>query len=105
VFRTLSLLAKRGVTALVTVGFEENFTELRFSRRAVLPDRCVLSPALRRSGGPLLQVHDGRQGARLRPQHRAARIPITDAGIEVAGHADRAARRDDRAPLGAEPHK
>jgi circadian clock protein KaiC len=31
VFRTLTLLAKRGVTALVTVGMDDDYTQLRFS--------------------------------------------------------------------------
>jgi circadian clock protein KaiC len=43
VFRTLSALAKRGVTALVTVGLEDEFTGLRFSpsKMSFLTDAVV----------------------------------------------------------------
>jgi circadian clock protein KaiC len=42
VFRTLSELAKRGVSAMVTVGTEDDFTEMSFS-----PDElCFLTDAV-----------------------------------------------------------
>jgi circadian clock protein KaiC len=84
VFRTLSALAKRGVTALVTVGLEDEFTGLRFSPSALsfLTDAVV---ALRyaeikgklRKIMTVVKVRGCDHSCELR------QYTITDAGVEV----------------------
>jgi len=84
VFRTLTALAKRGVTALVTVGLEDEFTGLRFSPSAMsfLTD-AVLSLRYAEIEGELrkimtvVKVRGCDHSCELR-QYR-----ITDDGIEV----------------------
>jgi circadian clock protein KaiC len=88
VFRTLSMLARRGVTALVTVGYEENTPNWRFS----IDNLCFLADAV--LSMRFAEV-DGRlckfmtvvkvRGADHSNELRAYRI--TDRGIEVEPHA------------------
>lgn len=84
VFRTLSALAKRGVTALVTVGFEDDFSGLRFSPSALsfLTDAVVALRFVELEGAlhkimTVVKVRGCDHSCDLR-EYR-----ITDAGIEV----------------------
>jgi circadian clock protein KaiC len=84
VFRMLSMVAKLGVTALVTIGLDDNFTELRFSQAniAYLTDAVV---ALRyaevegqlRKFMSVVKVRGSGHSTDVRGYH------ITDAGIEL----------------------
>jgi circadian clock protein KaiC len=86
VFRTLSALAKRGVTALVTVGMEDEFTGLRFSpsKLSFLTD-AVVSLRFAEVEGELrkimtvVKVRGSGHSTDLRE------YTITDKGIELDG--------------------
>jgi circadian clock protein KaiC len=88
VFRTLSMLARRGVTAIVTVGYEDNAPNWRFS----LDNLCFLSDALlsmryAEIDGHLckfmtvVKVRGASHSNALRPYR------ITEQGIDVEPHA------------------
>jgi circadian clock protein KaiC len=88
VFRTLSALAKRGVTAVVTVGMEDDYSSLRFSPAAlsfltdaVLAMRFVEIEGQLRKIMTVVKVRGCKHSGDLR-EYR-----ITDAGIEVDGKA------------------
>ncbi|MGB9107402.1 MAG: ATPase domain-containing protein, partial [Telluria sp.] len=84
VFRTLSALAKRGVTALVTVGMEDEFTGLRFSpsKLSFLTD-AVVSLRFAEFEGELRKIMTV---VKVRGCDHSADIrqyTITDKGIEL----------------------
>lgn len=84
VFRTLTALAKRGVTALVTVGLEDEFTGMRFSPSAMsfLTDAVV---ALRYAeiAGELRKIMTVVKVRGCSHSTDLRQYVITDAGIEV----------------------
>jgi circadian clock protein KaiC len=86
VFRMLTALAKRGVTALVTVGLEDRFTELRFSIDDIsfLADAVIVMRYAEIEGTltKLLSVVKVRGVAH---SNELREFTITDAGIEVGG--------------------
>jgi circadian clock protein KaiC len=84
VFRTLSVLAKRGVSAIVTVGYEDNFTTLRFSRDelsfltdAVLAMRYAEIDGHLRKFMTVVKVRGSNHSRELR------QYEITDQGLEI----------------------
>ena len=88
VFRTLSLLAQRGVTALVTVGYEDNSPSWRFS----VDNLCFLADAVLSMRFVEVEGHICKfmtvvkvRGADHSNELREYRI--TDRGIEVDPHA------------------
>lgn len=90
VFRMLSSLAKRGVTALVTVGLEDRFTELRFSMDDIsfLTDAVIALRYAEIEGRlskvmSVVKVRGSAHSTELR-EYR-----ITGAGIEIEGSTDR----------------
>ncbi|MFL6636599.1 MAG: RAD55 family ATPase [Massilia sp.] len=106
VFRTLSLLARRGVTAVVTVGFEENAPNWRFS----IDNLCFLADAVLSMRFAEVEGHICKfmtvikvRGSSHSNELREYRI--TDAGIEVAGHATNLDALMTGFPTRREPHK
>ncbi|GAB3454464.1 ATPase domain-containing protein [Massilia terrae] len=90
VFRMLSSLAKRGVTALVTIGLEDRYTELRFSIDDIsfLTDAVIALRYAEIEGRlskvmSVVKVRGSAHSTELR-EYR-----ITDAGIELAGSTER----------------
>jgi circadian clock protein KaiC len=90
VFRMLTSLARRGVSALLTVGLEDRYTELRFSTDdvAFLTDAVVALRYAEIDGrlAKLISVVKVRGSAH---SHELREYRITDAGIEVDGRPDR----------------
>jgi circadian clock protein KaiC len=90
VFRMLTSLAKRGVTALVTVGLDDDYTELRFSRDniAFLTDAVIALRYAEIDGRicklvSVIKVRGSAHSTDLR-EYR-----ITDAGIEIDARPER----------------
>jgi len=84
VFRTLTALAKRGVTALVTVGMEDDYMGLRFSPSALsfLTD-AVVSLRFAEIEGELRKVMTVVKVRGCDHSNDLREYRITDAGIEV----------------------
>jgi circadian clock protein KaiC len=106
VFRTLSLLARRGVTALVTVGYDDNSPNWRFS----IDNLCFLADAVLSMRFAEVEGHVCKfmtvikvRGTSHSNELREYRI--TDAGIEVAPHAPKLDALMSGFPTRREPHK
>jgi circadian clock protein KaiC len=84
VFRTLTALAKRGVTALVTVGMEDDYMGLRFSPSALsfLTD-AVVAMRFAEIEGELRKVMTVVKVRGCDHSNDLREYKITDAGIEV----------------------
>jgi circadian clock protein KaiC len=90
VFRMLSALAKRGVTALVTIGLEDRFTELRFSEDDIsfLTDAVIAFRYAEIEGRlckvlSIVKVRGSGHSTDLR------KYRITDQGFDIDGPSDR----------------
>ncbi|WP_075791950.1 ATPase domain-containing protein [Massilia putida] len=106
VFRTLSLLARRGVTALVTVGYEDNQPNWRFS----IDNLCFLADAVLSMRFVEVEGHICKfltiikvRGTSHSNELREYRI--TDAGIEVSPHTTNLDGLMTGYPTRREPHK
>jgi circadian clock protein KaiC len=106
VFRTLQMLARRGVTALVTVGYEDNQPNWRFS----IDNLCFLADAVLTMRFAEVEGHVCKfmtvikvRGASHSNELREYRI--TDAGIEVAPHVTALDDLMSGYPTRREPHK
>jgi circadian clock protein KaiC len=106
VFRTLSMLARRGVTALVTVGYDDNSPNWRFS----IDNLCFLADAVLSMRFAEVEGHVCKfmtvikvRGTSHSNELREYRI--TDAGIEVAPHAPKLDALMSGFPTRREPHK
>jgi circadian clock protein KaiC len=84
VFRMLTELAKRNVTAIVTVGVEDRFTELRFSYDdiAFLTD-AVIAMRYAEIGGRLVKLVSVVKVRGVGHSNELREFTITDNGIEV----------------------
>jgi circadian clock protein KaiC len=88
VFRTLALLAGRGVSVLITAGFEDNQPDMRFSidNLCFLAD-AVLTMRFAEVGGRLCKFMTVVKVRGVAHSNELRAYRITDAGIEVEDHA------------------
>lgn len=106
VFRTLSLLARRGVTAIVTVGFEENQPNWRFS----IDNLCFLADAVLSMRFAEIEGHVCKFMTAIKVRgtshsNELRQYRITDKGIEVDAHASDLDDLMTGFPTRREPHK
>jgi circadian clock protein KaiC len=106
VFRTLAMLARRGVTAIVTVGYEDNAPNWRFSS----DNLCFLADAVLTMRFAEVEGHVCKfmtvvkvRGTSHSNQLREYRI--TDQGLDVAPHAANLDALMTGYPTRREPHK
>ena len=106
VFRTLAMLARRGVTTIVTVGYEDNAPNWRFS----IDNLCFLADAVLSMRFAEVEGHVCKfmtvvkvRGTSHSNQLREYRI--TDHGLEVAPHATNLDALMTGYPKRREPHK
>ena len=106
VFRTLSLLARRGVTTLVTVGYEDNAPNWRFSidNLCFLAD-AVLSMRFAEVEGHICKFMSVIKVRGTSHSNELREYRITDAGIEVASHTTNLNGLMTGYPTRREPHK
>jgi circadian clock protein KaiC len=106
VFRTLSLLARRGVTTLVTVGYEDNAPNWRFSidNLCFLAD-AVLSMRFAEVEGHICKFMSVIKVRGTSHSNELREYRITDAGIEVAHHTTNLNGLMSGYPTRREPHK
>ena len=106
VFRTLSLLARRGVTTLVTVGYEDNAPNWRFSidNLCFLAD-AVLSMRFAEVEGHICKFMSVIKVRGTSHSNELREYRITDAGIEVAPHTTNLNGLMTGYPTRREPHK
>ncbi|PQP02333.1 protein kinase [Massilia phosphatilytica] len=106
VFRTLSLLARRGVTAIVTVGFAENQPNWRFS----IDNLCFLADAVLSMRFAEIEGHVCKFMTAIKVRgtshsNELRQYRITDKGIEVDAHASDLDDLMTGFPTRREPHK
>jgi circadian clock protein KaiC len=106
VFRTLSMLARRGVTAIVTVGYEDNTPNWRFS----IDNLCFLADAVLSMRFAEVEGHVCKfmtvvkvRGTSHSNQLREYRI--TDLGLDVAPHVANLDALMTGYPTRRDPHK
>ena len=106
VFRTLSMLARRGVTALVTVGYDDNSPNWRFS----IDNLCFLADAVLSMRFAEVEGHVCKfmtvvkvRGTSHSNQLREYRI--TDRGLDVAPHVTNLDALMTGYPTRRDPHK
>jgi len=106
VFRTLAMLARRGVTAIVTVGYEDNQPSWRFS----IDNLCFLADAVLSMRFAEVEGHVCKfmtvvkvRGASHSNQLREYRI--TDQGLDVAPHVTNLDALMTGFPTRRDPHK
>jgi circadian clock protein KaiC len=89
VFRMLTALAKRGVTAVVTIGLEDRYTELRFSADDIsfLTD-AVIAFRYAEVAGQLCRVLSVVKVRGIGHSNDLRRYRITDKGFEIDGPTD-----------------
>ena len=106
VFRTLSLLARRGVTTLVTVGYEDNTPNWRFSidNLCFLAD-AVLSMRFAEVEGHICKFMSVIKVRGTSHSNELREYRITDAGIEVSPHSTNLDGLMSGYPTRREPHK
>jgi circadian clock protein KaiC len=106
VFRTLSLLARRGVTTLVTVGYEDNAPNWRFSidNLCFLAD-AVLSMRFAEVEGHICKFMSVIKVRGTSHSNELREYRITDAGIEVSPHTTNLDGLMTGYPTRREPHK
>jgi circadian clock protein KaiC len=106
VFRTLSLLSRRGVTALVTVGYEDNAPNWRFS----IDNLCFLADAVLSMRFAEVEGHVCKFMTVIKVRgtghsNELREYRITDAGIEVSPHVTNLDALMTGYPTRREPHK